>query len=497
MRKVSDIWDLTERGRGYAENFTPAGRLAFISKQEGVPGGHSLFVLSGGLAAWRKGLPSVARCAGPRPTRPSGLRADTLPTLCGGGAAARPVTALQAVPGNVAAKAGQARPGQVGRLRCSGAPFRAARPSTFGARSARPCPAPPPRRSRRRCSGAARPPRCGGYGAVRPSGPVGGASASLASPATPTAQAVPRGSAYALAARRSGVAALAASSGQAGPRPAACGLAPTGARNLCRRAHWRRKRRLPRASRAAGRRERRLRAGVPAVAPAGKAKASPAQGGKPPTSGGLACRVPGQRGKPWRVSRPLAGLPPLSHSGKRWCFSWSCGLSPVVCLRLLLRSGSGLCLLLPLAVSAALVCAGPLLAGVLLGLPVGFSHPVRRLCGLSLPLVARRLCPVGRLPLCGGRPGLPLCGCLCLLALKARASVRPVWVAASLPRAGGARHKKAPPGDKAGGAFLLPTATTTSTAGPKRQHARRQRRTAYESEARHTGAAPVGGFLRR
>lgn len=42
-----------------------------------------------------------------------------------------------------------------------------------GAPAARPCFAPPPRRLRRRCSGAARPPLCGGCGAVRASGPVG------------------------------------------------------------------------------------------------------------------------------------------------------------------------------------------------------------------------------------------------------------------------------------------------------------------------------------
>ena len=63
----------------------------------------------------------------------------------------------------------------------------------------------PRARVRRWCSGAARPPQCGGCGAVRAFGPCGGASASLASPATPAAQAVPRGSACALAARRSGL----------------------------------------------------------------------------------------------------------------------------------------------------------------------------------------------------------------------------------------------------------------------------------------------------
>ena len=272
------------------------------------------FVLSGGLAAWGRGLPSVSRLrAGRVPPAPAACG----PLPCPPCAAAVPPPARPACgsPGNVAAKAGQARPGQVGRLRCSGAPFRAARPSPFGARFARPCPAPPPRRSRRRCSGAARPPRCGGCGAVRPSGPVGGAPASLASPATPAAQAGPRGSAYALAARRSGAAALAASSGQAGPRPAACGLAPAGARNLVRRAHWRRKRRLPRASRAAGRR------GTP---PAGgiAARITGRQGQGKRRAGRQVCRprqrpclpVPGRREKLRRVSRPVPVLPPNSHS---------------------------------------------------------------------------------------------------------------------------------------------------------------------------------------
>ena len=208
-----------------------------------------------------------------------------------------------------------------------------------------PCPRPAPRRLRRWCSGAARPPRCGGCGAVRPSGPGGGAPASLASPATPAAQAVPRGSAYALAARHSGPSGLAlrgsahsrlaapqalAPLRAAGSLPACAGRSARAAaagRNLDRRAHWRRKRRLPAHSRAAGRGERRLRAGVPAVSPAGKAKASPAQGGKPPTSGGLACRCPGQRGQNVAGVPPSGGFPPLSHSGKRWCFYVCCCLS--------------------------------------------------------------------------------------------------------------------------------------------------------------------------
>lgn len=298
------------------------------------------------------------------------------------------------------------RPGQVGPLRCSGAPFRAARPSTFGARSARPCPAPPPRRLRRRCSGAARPPRCGGCGAVRPSGPVGGAPASLASPATPAAQAVPRGSACALAARRSGAAALAASSGQAGPRPAAFGLAPAGARNLYRRAHWRRKRRLPRASRAAGRRGTPPAGGNAGRFPGRQAQGKPRAGRQePPTSGGLACRCPGQRGQNVAGVPPSGGFPPLSHSGKRWCCYVCCCLSylcfwpglvaglpvwwclwlvavPACSVALALCSGGGFCLSVCSGICAGLFlacwCAGRSAGGgsVQIKIPHRVTSPV-------------------------------------------------------------------------------------------------------------------------
>lgn len=334
-----------------------------------MPGGHSLLCSLWRSSGLGKGAPvRVPPAGGPRPTRPSGLRADTLPTLCGGGAAARPVQPLQVWPGKCGGqgRASPARSSWPPAVARATRARRKAKPASGPLRG--PCPGHSPRSVAAQVLRGGPAPTHGGFGAVRPSGPVGGAPASLASPATPTAQAVPRGSACALAARRSGAAALAASSGQAGPRPAACGLAPAGARNLCRRAHWRRKRRLPAHSRAAGRGERRLRAGVPAVAPAGKAKASPAQGGKPPTSGGLACQCPGQRGPTVAGVPPCAGLPPLLILVKRWCF---------LCLLLLVVS---LLLAGPGGWSAVLVVS---LAGRCPGLP-----------GRSGPLLWRRLLPV-------------------------------------------------------------------------------------------------------
>lgn len=203
--------------------------LPLISKtKRECPVGTPSFVLSGGIAAWGKGLPSVARCAGPRPTRPCGLRAahpaHPVRRRCrrppGLPAAVREMWRLVAA-------CRRLRPSQPPAV-ARGHPVRPQGQAPAGPLRG-PCPRPAPRRLRRWCSGAARPPRCGGCGAVRPSGPVGGASASLASPATPAAQAGPRGSAYALAARRSGPAGLAlahqwaAPSRPAGARPPAGG----------------------------------------------------------------------------------------------------------------------------------------------------------------------------------------------------------------------------------------------------------------------------------
>ena len=279
-----------------------------------------------------KGAPvrgPVRRAASHPPLRPAGR----LP--CPPCAAAVPPPARPACgsPGNVAAgrRLRRLRPSQPPAV-ARGHPVRPQGQAPAGPLRG-PCPRPAPRRLRRWCSGAARPPQCGGCGAVRPSGPVGGASASLASPATPTAQAVPRGSAYALAARRSGPSGLAlrgsAHSRLAAPQalaplraasslPACAGRSARAAaagRNLDRRAHWRRKRRLPAHSRAAG------RGGTP---PAGgiAARITGRQGQGKRRAGRQVCRpqqrpcrpVPVRREKLRRVSRPVPVLPPNSHS---------------------------------------------------------------------------------------------------------------------------------------------------------------------------------------
>jgi hypothetical protein len=109
------------------------------------------------------------------PPAPSGLRAAPLPTL-GGVPPPAPSIPLRGLAGvKCGPRPGPCgpRPGRVGPQplhggtppQCKAKPLR-------GGPLARPCIAPPPCRSRRRCSGAARPPLCGGCGAVRPSGPA-------------------------------------------------------------------------------------------------------------------------------------------------------------------------------------------------------------------------------------------------------------------------------------------------------------------------------------
>ena len=93
--------NFAKRGRGRAANGLACWPVGLYQpKKKGVPGGHSLLCSLWRSSGLGKGAPvRVPPAGGPRPTRPSGLRADTLPTLGGGGAAARPVQPLQVWPG--------------------------------------------------------------------------------------------------------------------------------------------------------------------------------------------------------------------------------------------------------------------------------------------------------------------------------------------------------------------------------------------------------------
>lgn len=160
---------------------------------------------------------------------------------------------------------------------------------------------------------------------------------------------------------------------------------------------------------------------MPAVAPAGKAKASPAQGGKPPTSGGLACQCPGQR---WAN---VAGVPPSGGSPALFSF-W--GLGGAVCY-----------------VCCCLSCLS-CWPGLVAGLPSWWC----------LWLVAVPVCPVA-LALCsgggfclsagGGFSSRHLLACWCFCRSAGRRSLRvtaPPWVVAPLwVLSLAASEKKSPP----------------------------------------------------
>ena len=334
----------------------------------------------------------MARCAGPRPTRPCGLRAAH---------PAHPVRRrCRRPPGLPAAVREMWRPRprlrrvlvKLAASRCAGAPLRKARPRQ--AACGGPCFAPPPRRSRRRCSGAARPPQVGALGPSAP--PARSAALRPALPARPRLR------------RRPCRAALPTHSppGVAGPRPSPLSAAKPGralrpaalplrgARNLYRRAHWRRKRRLPRASRAAGRRRT-----PPAGGSAGRCPGRQGQG--KPRAGRQAAH---KRGPCLPVPRPamgkrggcpaLCGPPAPSHSGKTVVLL--CRMLSLVVSLLLAGSGGW---------SAVLVVS---LAGLFPGLPGLSGRPRwRRL----LPVSWRRLllpAPSGLLVLLS--VGWRLCG---------------------------------------------------------------------------------------
>ena len=119
----------------YQRSDQQTGRPIISKTKRECPAGTPSFVLSGGLASWGKGLPSVARLrAGRVPPAPAACGPLTLPTLCGGGAAARPACLRQSgkCGGWSPPAAAQAKPAA---SRCAGPPSPAARPSPCGAAS--------------------------------------------------------------------------------------------------------------------------------------------------------------------------------------------------------------------------------------------------------------------------------------------------------------------------------------------------------------------------
>ena len=309
-------------GAGASIKPTDSSRTAFISKIEGSARWALPFVLSGGQQPGERGsrpCPACGRATSRPPLRPAGrhpahperrlCRRPPRPAPCGvwpgkcaaqGRASpARSSWAAAVARGHPSAMQGQAPAG-----RADGPALHCSSPVPVAAQVLRGGPAP----------------TSGGCGAVRPSGPVGGAAASRASPATPAAQAVPPGSAYALAARRSGPGPLA---GGAAPQPSRgpgfgllCSPCPCGGPQFTRRPLGPRKRGLCPLCGRLGRGERRLRAGMPPGSPAGKAKASPAQGGRSrPQAGALPASEPGSGGKRGgcpglcRYSRPILTHP--------------------------------------------------------------------------------------------------------------------------------------------------------------------------------------------
>ena len=398
--------------------------LPLISKtKRECPVGTPSFVLSGGIAARGKGLPSVSRLrAGRVPPAPAACGPLTLPTLCGGGAAARPACLRQS------GKCGGWSPPVGGSGQASRQPLRGA---TQSGRKAKPLRGRfaglAPGQPRAGC-GVGAPGRPGPHdvGAVGPSAPP--ARSAALRPALPARPRLRRRPCRAALPTHSppGVAALPGSRWPtSGPRQAArqalaplraaCSLpacagrsarAAAAGRNLDRRAHWRRKRRLPRASRAAGRRGTPPTGGSAGRFPGRQGQGKPRAGRQePPTSGGLACRCPGQRGQNVAGVPPSGGFPPLSHSGKRWCCYVCCCLSylcfwpglvaglpvwwclwlvavPACSVALALCSGGGFCLSVCSGICAGLFlacwCAGRSAGGgsVQIKIPHRVTSPV-------------------------------------------------------------------------------------------------------------------------
>lgn len=299
--------------------------------------GTPFFVLSGGLAAWGKGLPSASRLrAGHVPPAPPACG----PTPCPPCAAAVPPPAPSSPLQGLAGEMWRPRPRprrvlvKLAASRCAGAPLRKARPRQ--AACGGPCFAPPPRRLRRRCSGAARPPLMGALGPSAP--PARSAALRPALPARPRLRrrpcrsALPTHSPPGVAARGPSLGVPPPSRAGAPAAGCCCSPCPCGGPQL----------KPPRALAAQAPPSRAFARGgargtPPAGGSAGRCPGRQGQGKpragrqEPPTSGGLACQCPGQRWANVAGVPPCAGLPPLLILVNGGAFHVCCCLSCLFC----------------------------------------------------------------------------------------------------------------------------------------------------------------------
>ena len=277
--------------------------------------GTPFFVLSGGLAAWGKGLPSASRLrAGHVPPAPPACG----PTPCPPCAAAVPPPARPACgsPGNVAAKAAPAaRPGQVGRQPLRGGTPPQSKAKASRLRRALLCSS--PRRSRRRCSGAARPPQVGALGPSAP--PARSAALRPALPARPRLRrrpcraALPTHSPPGVAARGPSLGVPPPSRAGAPAAGCCCSPCPCGGPQF----------RPPRALAAqAPPFPRFARGGAQGNAACGREcrplprparpRQAPRRAASRPQAGALPASAPASDGPTWRVSRPVRASRPFS-----------------------------------------------------------------------------------------------------------------------------------------------------------------------------------------
>ena len=146
--------------------------LPLISKtKRECPVGTPSFVLSGGIAARGKGLPSVSRLrAGRVPPAPAACGPLTLPTLCGGGAAARPACLRQSGKCGGQGRACRRVPVKLAASRSAGHPCPPQGQARKRAHSVRPCPGHSPRSVAALVHPPAPAPLCGADGRARASG---------------------------------------------------------------------------------------------------------------------------------------------------------------------------------------------------------------------------------------------------------------------------------------------------------------------------------------